>query len=69
MFNFILVYSIEYQHAEKFDDSELALHYIFLCVAVGIGESFLVNVITEYLERILKYPGENLDHPSALVTA
>ena len=69
MFNSILVYFMEYRPAKKFDELGLGLHYIFLSVAVGIGKRFLVNVITEYLKRILKYLCENLDQPSALVIA
>ena len=42
---------------------------IFLSGGAGVGKSFLVTTITEYLRRILRYPSQNLDNPSVLVTA
>ena len=43
---------------------------IFLSGGAGAGESFLVNLITEYLKKTLKYAGQNCDdHLSVVVTA
>ena len=43
---------------------------IFLSGGAGAGESFLVNLITEYLKKTLKYAGQNCDdHPPVVVTA
>ena len=35
----------------------------------GVGKSFLIKAIAEYLKRVLRYPNQNLDQPSVLVTA
>ena len=35
----------------------------------GVGKSFLIKAITEYLKRLLRYPNQNLDQTSVLVTA
>ena len=61
LFNFILVYSLRWQLHKKFDESEPDPFYIFLGGGAGIAKWFLVNVITEYLKRTLKYRGGNLD--------
>ena len=42
---------------------------IYLFGGAGIGISFLMKAITEYLQRVLRYPNQNLDQPSVLVTA
>ena len=41
---------------------------IFLSGGAGVGKSFLITVITEYLKRTLWYPNQNLDQLSVLVT-
>ena len=43
--------------------------FIFLSGDAGVGKSYFVHTITEYLKRILKYPSQYLDQPSVLVTA
>ena len=43
--------------------------HIFLSGCAGVGKRFLVHAITEYLKRVLRYPNQNLDEPSVLVTA
>ena len=40
----------------------------YFLVEVLVLESFLVTAITEYLKKILRYPSQNLDNPSVLVT-
>ena len=42
---------------------------IFLIGGAGIGKSFLIKAITEYLKRALRYPNQNLHQPSVLLTA
>ena len=42
---------------------------IFLSGGAGVGKSFLIKAITEYLKRVLRYPSQNLDQPSVPVTA
>ena len=42
---------------------------IFLSGGAGVGKSFLKTAISEYLKIILRYPNQNLDQPSVLVTA
>ena len=34
----------------------------------GVGKSFLIKAITEYLKWVLRCPNQNLDQPSVLVT-
>ena len=41
----------------------------FLSGGAGVGKSFLIKAITESLKRVLRYPNQNRDQPSALVTA
>ena len=41
---------------------------IFLSGCAGVGKSFLIKVITKYLKRVLRYPYQNLDQLSVLVT-
>ena len=40
---------------------------IFLSGGAGIGKSFLIKAITEYLKQVLRYRNQNLDQPSVLV--
>ena len=42
---------------------------IFLYGGAGIGKSFFIIARTKYLKRVLRYPNQNLDQLSALVTA
>ena len=55
--------------AEKNNELEPKPFQILLSGGAGVGKSFLVTPITEYLKRILRYPSQNLDNPSVLVTA
>ena len=52
LFNFILVCSIRCRLAVTFNDP----FYIISSGGAGVGKSLLVNVMTEYSKRILKYP-------------
>ena len=54
--------------AERKNELPLKLFQIFLSGGAGVGESFLIKAITECL-RVLRYPNQNFDQPSVLVTA
>ena len=44
-------------------------HSIFLRSGAGVGNFFLLKLVIEYLKRVMKYHGQNLDQPKVLVTA
>ena len=70
IFNFIMKYAMECHLAENNNKPLPEPFYIFLSGSAGVGKSFLVNVITEYLKRVLRYPDQAIDdQPSVLVTA
>ena len=52
----------------KNNEEEREPFYIHLTGGAGMGKSFLINVITEYIKRNLKYPGQTLQQPSIVVT-
>ena len=54
---------------EKNNELEPKPFQIFLSGGAGVGKSFLVTTITQYLNRILRYPSQNLDNSSVLVTS
>ena len=44
--------------------------YIFLTGGAGVGKSFLVKCLTEYMKKNLKFPKQNFsEEPSLAVTA
>ena len=44
--------------------------YVFLSGGAGVGKTYLVSVLIEYLKRSLLFPGQNVDEcPSVAVTA
>ena len=69
LFNSIIQYVLHCKLAEKNNELPLKPFQIFLSGGVGVGKSFLVKAITEYLKRVLRYPNQNFDQPSVLVTA
>ena len=69
LFNFIMQYALHCKLAEKNNESPPKPFQIFLSGGAGVGKSFLIKAITEYLKRVLRYPNQNLDQPSVLVTA
>ena len=69
LFNFIIQYALHCKLAEKNNELPPKPFQIFLSGGAGIGKSFLSKAITEYLKRVLRYPNQNLDQPSVLVTA
>ena len=69
LFNFIMQYALHWKLAEKNNELPPKPFQIFLSEFAGVGKSFLIKAITEYLKRLLRYPNQNLDQPSVLVTA
>ena len=69
LFNFILQYALHCKLAEKSDELPPKPFQIFLSGGADVGKSFLIKAITEYLKRVLRYPNQNPDQPSVLVTA
>ena len=69
LFNFIMQYALHCKLAEKNNELLPKPFQIFLSGGAGVGKIFLIKTITEYLKRVLRYPNQNLDQPSVLVTA
>ena len=69
LFNFMIQYALHCKLAEKNNELLPKPFQIFLSGGAGIGESFLIKAITEYLKRVLRYPNQNLDQTSVFVTA
>ena len=70
LFNYIMKWGTQYMLNKDNDEIEPDPFHIFLSGGAGVGKSFLVNVIIEYLNKTLMFPGQNSDeHPSIAVTA
>ena len=69
LFNFIMQHPAYCKSAENNNELEPKPFQIFLSRGAGVERSFLVTTVTEYLKRILRYPNQNLDNPSVVVTA
>jgi len=70
LFNFVAKHAIKSKLAKENDTFKPDPYYIFLSGGAGVGKSYLIKAMTEYLRKILKYPGQNSDkEPSVLVTA
>ena len=69
LFNFIMQYALHCKLAEKSNKLPPKPFQIFFSGGAGIEKSFFINAITEYLKQVLRYPNQNLDQPSVLVTA
>ena len=52
-------YLAEYKYAVVNDKPEPEPFDIFLSVGTGVEKSFLINVMTEYAKKTLKYLGQN----------
>ena len=61
-------YALHCKLAEKKNELPPKAFKIFLSRVAGIGKRFLIKAITEYLKQFLRYPNQNLNHPSVLVT-
>ena len=69
LFNFIMQYALHCKLAEKNNELPPIPFQIFLSEFAGVGKSFLIKAITEYLKRVLRYPNQNPDQPSVFVTS
>ena len=68
LFNFVMQHAVYCKLAEKNTKLEPNPFQIFVSGGAGVGKSFLVTT-KEYLKGILRYPSQNPDNPSFLVTA
>ena len=64
-----ILYCLYCKLAEKNNELPPKPFQTFLSGGTGVGKSFLIKAITEYLKRVLRYPNQNPDQPSVLVTA
>ena len=69
LFSFIMQYALHCKLAEINNKLPPKPFQIFLSGGAGVGKSFFIKAITEYLKRVLRYPSQNLDQPSVPVTA
>ena len=60
LFNVVAKHAMESKLANENDVIKPDPYYIFLSGGAGVGKSYLIKVMTEYLRKILKYPGQNL---------
>ena len=56
--NFIMQYVAHCKLAEKNNELPPKPFQIFLSGGAGVGKSFLIKAITEYLKRVLRYPNQ-----------
>ena len=69
LFNFIIRYSQELKLNKGNYLPESNPFHIFLSGAAGVGKSFLTKLIAEYMKKLLKTAGQNMDeHPAVVVT-
>ena len=61
LFRFIMKWATEYMLNRDNDDIEPDPFHAFLSGGAGVGKSFLVKVIIEYLRKVLVFPGQNPD--------
>jgi len=70
LFNILAKHAMESKLADENNVVKPDPYYIFLSGGAGVGKSYMIKVITEYLRKILKYPGQNEEkEPSVVVTA
>ena len=70
LFNVLAKHAMESKLTHENNVSKPDPYYIFLSGGAGVGKSYFIKVITEYLRKILKYPGQNGEkEPSVVVTA
>ena len=55
--------------AEKNSELQPKPFEVFVGRGAVVGKSFLFATMTEYLRRVLRYPNQSFNDPSALVTA
>ena len=69
LFNFIMTHTVELLLNESNDLPQPSPFYIFLSGGAGVGKSFLVKAITQYMKRMLRYHAQKNNQPSVAVTA
>ena len=69
MFQFICTHAQETLYSERFGTDPPKPFFLFLSGDAGTGKSHLINVVSEYLRRNLKFPGQAGNQPSILLTA
>ena len=69
LFNFMMQHALHCKLAEKNNELPPKPFQIFLGGGAGVRKSFLIKAITKYFKRVLRYPNQNLDQPSVLVTS
>ena len=70
LFNYIMKWAMKYKLHNDNDELEPDPFHIFLTGGAGVGKSFLLKVIAEYLRKTLVFPGQNSDEqPSIAITA
>ena len=70
IFDFIKKYAHMLMLNSRNDVPDPDPFFIFLTGGAGVGKSFVMNCITEYLRKTLKYPGQDFHkQPSVKVTA
>ena len=57
---------MKYMLHKENDEIEPDPFHIFLSRGAGVGKTFLVNVIIEYLKKILLFPGQNSDEEQSI---
>lgn len=62
LFNFVMKWAMKYMLHRENNELVPDPFYIFLSGGAGVGKTFLVNVITEYLKKTLIFPGQNPDN-------
>ena len=61
-------YSLHCKLVEKNNELPTSHFKFFLGGGAGVGKSFLIKAVTEYLKQVPKYPNQNFYKPSVLVT-
>lgn len=64
-----MTYLMKCKTAFKNNKEEPEPFYIHLSGGVVVRKIYLVNVITEYVKRNLKYHGQKIEQPSTVVTS
>ena len=67
LYIFIMQYALSCKLAENIQLPPKPFQ-IWLSGSTGVGKSFLIKIVIEYLKWILSCPNQNLDQPSLLVT-
>ena len=69
LFNFLMQHMLQCKLGEESNGLVPKPYRILLSGGAVVWKSFLVTTIIRYLKSLLRYPNQNLDQPSLLVTA